>query len=124
MPLTSLLPPIAAATVLNVFLFALAWRGHQAERRSGRFPRLVFVPLVAYGGAIAIGLWLLGRSPALTSYPEIFVAAAGSQMFGAGVVFAILNALFFTRGQAAEHRVGAIVGAVLFVLMLIGAALY
>lgn len=38
MTLAALLPPVATATVLNCFLFALAWRGDRTELRTGRTP--------------------------------------------------------------------------------------
>lgn len=116
--------PVAAATVLNVFLFALVWRGHKIERASGTNPKLIFAGLLAYGAAVAVALWVLIRTPTLTSYGEIFVSAVGAEMAGGIIVFAILNALFFTRGQGAENRAGPLFLAVLMAVMLIGSAFY
>lgn len=39
-------------------------------------------------------------------------------------MFAILNAVFFTRGQGAEHRAGPIFLAALMAAVLIGSAFY
>ncbi|MCJ2016859.1 hypothetical protein MKK84_05355 [Methylobacterium sp. E-065] len=46
--LAKLIGPIAAATILNVFLFAGAWRGHQTEMRIGKDPWWLGAGAVAY----------------------------------------------------------------------------
>lgn len=123
MTLTQLMPPIVAATVLNVFLFAAAWRADQIERATGREPRWLFPGLMLYGLPLLAGFYLIGDTPVAT-YPKIFFAAVASEALAACVVFAILNAFLFTRGQGVENRAGPIFLAALMAVVLIGSAFY
>jgi hypothetical protein len=121
--LTQLNPPIVAATVLNVFLFAAAWRAGQIEGKAGHAPWWLFPGMVLYGLPLLVGLYLIGDTPVAT-YPKVFAAAAASEALAVGVVYAILNAFLFTRGQPVEHRAGPFVAATFFVALLIATAFY
>jgi hypothetical protein len=61
--LTTLYPPIAAATILNVFLFALAWKGTQIEKREGESPWSLVLGMLAYLGALAAFIYFSLHRP-------------------------------------------------------------
>ncbi|WHQ70513.1 hypothetical protein [Methylorubrum extorquens] len=122
MPLTSLLPPIAAATVLNAFLFALAWRAAQKERGSGRQSWLLSSGLMLYGVLSLCGFYII-REQSLESYTEVFFVAAVGEALGGGIAYAILDAFVFMRGQNIEHRVVPIFAAIFLTGILVAVAL-
>ena len=110
--LGTLLPPIAAATVVNVFLFAGAWRVNQAEERQGKDPWPFVVGLLAYVGCLT---WLFyGRWKApLAGWLDLFGATLISEAMGGLVVSAILHAFIFSRGQPTQNRVFAVIASAL-----------
>lgn len=122
MPLTSLLPPIAAATVLNAFLFALAWRAVKRERDSGRQSSLLSFGLMIYGALSMGGLYII-RGQSLAAYTEVFFVAAVGEALGGGIVYATLSAFVFMRGQNIEHRVVPIFAAIFLIGILVAVAL-
>ncbi len=103
MTATALLPPIAAATVLNCFLFALAWRGNQAEHRTGETSWLLGAIIMGYSLALGGFFYLHRDAPLLTGF-ERFMAAVAAECFGGLVVFALLHAFVQTRGQPWRDR--------------------
>lgn len=122
MELTRLVAPVAAATVLNLFLFAMLWRAHQQERRDGKGPWYLFPGLMAYAIPSAAFLYFYLDKP-VTTYGEIFMAAVVGEALGIACVWSILNAVYFQRGQATEHRFSAFVGAGVMALIVFGLAL-
>jgi hypothetical protein len=109
--LTTLYPPIAAATIINVFLFALMWRGSQIEKRTGKPPWPMILGLLAYGGSLACFFYVRNSHP-LQDWPDLFGAALIGEAMGVVVTFGILNAFIFSRGQKKAERAAAFAGAV------------
>ena len=106
--LVTLYPPIAAATVVNAFLFAGMWRGYQAERQTGKSPWWLGFGLAGYAVMIGLFAYFLADK-AITGWSTIFAAALAGEAVGVVVVYAILNALVFTRGRPRGERVSAFV---------------
>ena len=104
----TLVPPIAIATIANAFLFAGMWRGHQAEIQSGQAPWWMPLGFVAYGSAILLFFYLRGADH-LSGRFDLFVVALFGEAVGVVIVYAILNALVFTRGRPRGERVSAFV---------------
>ena len=73
MTLGTLFPPIALATVVNVFLIAWAWRATQVEKaRDGKTPWYLVAGLIGYWGLLALfayGSKGRGLREATTSLP-------------------------------------------------------
>lgn len=85
--LVTLYPPIAAATVVNAFLFAGAWRLHQRESQQGRpATALQALALIAYPAALGLFLYYRG-SGSLTGWSDYFGAALIGEAMGAGIVY-------------------------------------
>lgn len=103
MTAATLAPPIAVATILNVFLFAAAWRGTQIERATGKDPWWLGLGIFLY--AVLIGSYMyFTRGQPLTGYLDYFLAAIVGQSVGGVAVYSILNALYFSRGQPRANR--------------------
>lgn len=103
----SLFAPIAAATVLNVFLFAGAWRADQIERATGKDHLLSTLGLIAYCVALA-GFVYLKHNDGVSGGFDIFMSALAAEAGGAVVVYALLHGFFFSRGQSKGQRTFAI----------------
>ena len=111
MTLTTLYPPIAAATILNVFLFALAWKGTQIEKREGEPPWSLVLGMLAYLGALAAFIYFSRHRPLAGGF-DLFMVALGAQAMGGAIVYALLHAFIFSRGQRKADRAFAMVAAV------------
>ncbi|RYE60939.1 MAG: hypothetical protein EOP20_01105 [Hyphomicrobiales bacterium] len=86
----SFYPPIGLATVINVFCFAAAWRGHVHEKRSGTPPWWMILGILAYLAVLGSFFYFKGTSPLRTHLDLLLVAVAGQAM-GALAVFAVWN---------------------------------
>ncbi|WP_152278682.1 hypothetical protein [Methylorubrum populi] len=101
-------------------MLAAIWRGHKAEIKVGEPPIWLIVLMLGYIGLIFSYFYFVG-SPSRPSGFYIFMSALGGEAFGAGVTFAILRALFFTRGMAKAEIVAAyLIATVLSVLLVWG----
>jgi glucan phosphoethanolaminetransferase (alkaline phosphatase superfamily) len=116
--ITSLYPPIALATVINAFAFALMWRGHKAELRAGEPPGWFILFLLAYIGTLGAFAYFKRDAP-LTSGRDYFMVAMIGEAFGILVTFGIIRALYYTRGMKTAEVIGAyLVAGVLLALLL------
>ncbi len=108
----TLAPPVAAATILNVFLFALAWRATQEEKRRGEAPWSLTIGLLAYAVSLcAYGYSALGRP--LAGAVDYFAVTLIGEALGASVVYALLHAFVLTRSQPIKNRAFPMILAVL-----------
>lgn len=121
MPLLQLLPPIALATIVNVFLFALAWKQHQAELRTGKYSWPLLVGTTLYGSSIGAFLYLRMDKP-VGSHLDHFMMALVAEAMGALVTYGLLNALVLTKGKLIGDRVFYLVASLGLLALLIGAA--
>jgi hypothetical protein len=96
--LGKLIGPIAAATILNVIMFALAWRGHRQEREQGKPPRLYEAGLVGYMIAAGLILYVLLEG-LLTTGLELFGAALMSEGLGVVITYTFVHAFVLSRGR-------------------------
>ncbi|KQP81130.1 hypothetical protein ASF60_22445 [Methylobacterium sp. Leaf113] len=101
---------MAAATILNVFLFALAWKGTQIEKRDGEPPWSLVLGLLAYLGALGAFVYFSLNRPLVSGF-DVFMVAFGAQAMGGAIVHALLHAFIFSRGQRKADRAFAFVGA-------------
>lgn len=111
MTTAALLSPIAAATVLNCFLFALAWRGDRTELRTGKTPWPLVLGIITYCAAVGGFLYFSGGAPLLTGFDR-FMAALAGEALGALIMYALLYAFVHSRGQPWRDRAFPILGAV------------
>lgn len=103
MTVAALLPPIAAATILNCFLFALAWRSDRAERQTGKASWRLVLGAVAYC-AIVGGFLYVNRSAVLVTGFDRFMVALAAEALGAAIVSALLQAFVQSRGRPWRER--------------------
>lgn len=103
----TLYPPIAAATVVNVLLFAAAWHGSQIEKRRGKTPWQLAVDIVTYAGSLVLFLFVKDKAP-LFDWLDLFGAVLIGEAMGGLVVYAILHAFIFSCGQPTQNRVFAV----------------
>lgn len=95
--------PVAVATVLNVFVFALFWRWERTEVRTGTPPWPFWVALPLYLLPIgAFTYFTLGQP--ITTPSQVFAGAIGGEMFGGCLVYGLLNAFLWSRGQPIRER--------------------
>jgi len=111
MLLKQLIAPIAAATIVNVILFALAWRGHRQEKRQGKPPWPYEAGLVGYM-LVAGAILYMTREGLLTSGLELFGAAMVSEGLGVGVTYTLVHAFILSRGRPWSERAFPIVASV------------
>jgi hypothetical protein len=104
MTLLQLYPAIALATVVNVFLFVGAWRGHKIELQTGEPPWWMYVGGLAYLGTLGTFFYLNRQAP-LATYFDFFMAALLGEAMGVLGVFGILNFFFLSRDKAKSERV-------------------
>ena len=114
--LVTLYPPIAAATVVNVFLFAGMWRGYQTERKTGKTSSWLALAFISYTAVIGIYAYLFADRAA-TDWPTVFAAAIVGEAAGGVVVCTTLNALVFTRGRPRGERVSAFIQSAVLTLI-------
>lgn len=107
--------PIAAATILNVFLFALMWRGYQIERQHGAPPWPMMAGLVAYCVCIG-GFFYLKMDRPLTSPMEVFGIAMAAEAMGAVIVFGLVNAFVRLRNRPNRERIPAMLASVMLLV--------
>ncbi len=103
MTLGALLIPITAATILNVFLFAGAWKAGQVERRTGVVPWYMIVGSTLYGVPLLAFLYWSRTRPLLTGW-DIFGAALAAQIMGGAIVYLILQEVTAARSQTWKER--------------------
>ena len=120
--LAKLIGPIAVATILNVFLFAGLWRGHQRERREGKLPNAYWGALVAYMAAIGLYAYLHGER-AISSGVDLFAAATASEAMGALVTYGLVYSFVLSRGRPWSERAVPMFFAVILTAGMIGAIL-
>lgn len=117
MTLATLFPPVAAATVLNVFMFAFLWRSDQTERSGGKAAWYFYATWFFYLAPVVYVLWRLDHKP-ITEKWEVLGAITGAQMFAALVVYTLVNGLVTMRGTP-WHQRGPAMGAALFFLAIV-----
>lgn len=100
----TLYPPIAAATIVNVSLFALMWRAQQRERREGRPSRGYLVGLLAYLTLVG-GFFYLRADAPISGWHDAFGTAAFAEAFGAVIVYAAAHSIWISRDQPMRQRV-------------------
>ena len=117
----TLYPPITAATIVSVFLFALAWKATQVEKRQGEAPWYLSAGLVAYVGALGLFLYFSLNRP-LAGYFDIFATALAAEGTATVIVYGLLNAFVFLRGRSLRERaIPVAISTFLLVLMFAGA---
>ena len=120
--LAQFIPPIALATVVNVFLFAWAWQGHRAEKREGKPPKRYEAAVVAY--LAAVGLFAYARLARPSGgWLDMLGVAFIAEAMGAGITFALFYAFLLTRGRAWRDRAFPMAAAVFFVGLMIAGLL-
>ncbi|TXN73431.1 hypothetical protein FV230_01280 [Methylobacterium sp. WL6] len=117
MTVTHLFPPIAAATIVNAILFALMWRGHQAERAKGKDPWWLGLGLAGYCLCAAAFAYAQGQAPA-RGYLTLFGAALFGEAFGVVVTFVLVQAFVVMRGRPWRERAFPAIASVAFTLAL------
>jgi len=122
MNLATLLPPIVAATVLNIIVFALAWKGGQIERERGEAPWQLPVGMIAYGLPLLVFLYT-SRSRPLTHGLDIFGAALGAEAMAAGIVYALAQGIGSAREQTCRERLPMVAVGGFLLLLAVGAML-
>jgi hypothetical protein len=117
----TLYPPISAATIVSVLLFALAWKATQIEKRQGEAPWYLSAGLVAYVGAIGLFLYFSLSRP-LAGYFDVFATALAAEGMAVVIVYGLLNAFVFLCGRPLQERAFPVAAAVfLLALMFAGA---
>lgn len=114
MTVTQLYPAIALATMVNIFVFAWAWRGHKIEQQTGQPPCWMYVGGIAYGGGMAAFLYFRHNAPLSTYLDYVLVALIGEAM-GALGVYGIVNFFYLSRGLNGAERAFAFTQMVFFV---------
>jgi hypothetical protein len=114
MNVAELYPAIALATMINVFLFALAWRGHKIEQETGNAPWWMYVEIIAYGGAMLVFLYFKHKVP-IVAYFDLVLTAMFGELMGVGGVYGILNFFYLSRGLNRVERFFAFAQMVFFV---------
>lgn len=97
------MPPIVAATVLNIFLFAGAWKAGQVEKRTGAVPWYMYAGSVAYGLPLLVFLYYAQTRP-LNSALDIFGVALVAEGMGAALVHGMVRELITAREQTWKER--------------------
>lgn len=120
--LGKLIGPIATATIVTAFWFAVMWRGHQMERGGGKLPRRYELAFFAYLAVIGLNLYAL-RSAKITTGLELFGAALVGEGMGIVVTFAVVQTFILSRGQPWRDRAFPVV-ATLFLVFLVGGAVF
>ena len=104
-----ILGPVAVATVLNVLAFAMLWQDNRTEMQTGVLPVRFWIVLLGYGVPLLIfALSMGGRS--ITTTMQLFGAAMGGEAMGAGLVYGLLNAFVWSRGQPMRDRLAPMIG--------------
>lgn len=122
-PVGYLIGPIAAATVLNAFLFAGAWRGHQVERQTGRDPWWSAVGLALYLAALG-GFIYAYRGRHAADFFDIFLVTIAGQACGVVIVYSLLHAFVFTRGKPLKDRAFAMVASLWLLVVMVGSTFF
>lgn len=95
--------PVAVATVLNVLVFAMVWRWNRVELRTGTPTWQVWVAIPLYGLPLFAFLVWTGERP-ITTAVQVFGAAMVGEIAGGVLVYGLLNAFLWTRGQPIGGR--------------------
>lgn len=112
-----------AATVVNVFGFAVLWRGHRIEKATGKDPWWMGAVILGYAVAIASFSYAYKGSPVMTG-AELFMASLCGQAIGVAVVYAVTQALWPARNSPWTNRAAPLlVAAFLGSLLLAGVLL-
>lgn len=110
----------SAATVINVFCFAIMWRGHRIEMTTGKDPWWMGATLVVYALSVAAFLYIYRKTP-ITTGPELFMATLCGQAVGIFLTFAIAQAVWPTKNSIWPNRsVPAIAALILGGLIVVG----
>ncbi|MCJ2063237.1 hypothetical protein MKK63_11000 [Methylobacterium sp. J-088] len=120
MTVSSLYPPIAAATIINVALFALAWRGHQAEARSGKAPWWLGFGAAAYAAFGALLVYLRRGQP-IASSADLFGAAMVGEAMGALITYGLVYSFVLSKGRPWADRAIPMVASLFFVVIAVAA---
>lgn len=108
--------------MINVFLFAFAWRGHKIEQETGNAPWWMYIGIIAYGVALLAFLYLTHKTPLITYLDHVMAAILGEAMGVAGV-FGILNFFYLSRGRNWVERSFAF-GQMVFIAGLVSAGFF
>lgn len=122
MNLATLLPPIVAATVLNIIVFALAWKGGQIERERGETPWQLTVGMIAYGLPLLVFLYT-SRSRPLTHGLDLFGVALAAEAMGGLIVTCLVQGIGSARAQPWRERLPMVAVGSFLLLIAVGAML-
>lgn len=122
MTLGTLLPPITAATILNIFVFAGAWRSTQVEKRTGKAPWYLAVGITVYGLSNFAFLYFSKTRP-LASAADIFGAALGAEALGVLIVYALVKGFIATRADTLRERAPMILAGAFLLFVIVAASL-
>ncbi|MCJ2101989.1 hypothetical protein [Methylobacterium sp. E-046] len=112
--LAKLIGPIAAATIVTVFWFALMWRGHRTEKARGKPTWQYEVGLFGYIAAVTLFAYLRLGS-ASTSGLDLFGTALAAEGLGIGVAYTLLHAFVQSRGRPWSERAFPVVASLFLV---------
>ena len=112
--------PIAAATVLNVFLFAWMWRADKAEIRTGKIPWYLSAILISYFAFSGLFMYQSAKYPA-GGFPSIFGIALIGEAMGAAITYGLIYAFVTSRGKPFKDRAFAMAASLGLLAVMIGA---
>ena len=104
-----ILGPVAVATVLNVFAFAMLWQDNRTEMQTGALPVRFWVVLLGYGVPLLIFALSMGGRP-ITTTMQIFGSVMVGETMGAVITYGLLNAFLWSRGQPMRARLAPMIG--------------
>ncbi|WP_133123559.1 hypothetical protein [Methylobacterium frigidaeris] len=122
-PVGSLLGPIAAATVLNLFLFAWIWRADKIEIRGGNSPWWAGVIFLSYFAFIFLFAYYLSAYPA-RNLASIFWAALIAEAIGGAVTYGLVYSFIISRTKPFRDRIFAMVVSLAVLAAVIGATFF
>lgn len=111
MSLTTLYPPIAAATFVWAFIGLFVWREHKKEMVTGEPTLAMALGGLAYIGGLFAYFYFHGEAK-LTTQLDIFMAAMVGLTGGVVLVFGVMNALYYSRGWKPIERALSAAGAI------------
>lgn len=112
--LSQFLGPIAAATIVTVFWFALMWQGHRAEKLRGKPTWQYEAGLFGYMIALGIFAYLrLGQAG--TGGLDLFGTALVGEGLGISIAYTLLHAFVQSRGRPWSERAFPVVASLFLV---------
>ena len=87
--------------------------------RIGKTTWLLVVGIIAYASGLGLSLTVKGEAP-LAGWLDLFGVALIGEAMGGLVVYAILYAFIFSRGQPTQNRVFAVIASALLLYVAFG----